>query len=550
MSTTHESMPARTPAVGEDEVRDRADALSAAIDAGGSALPADQVALARAVLAKAGERIGLGGSHTVVALAGATGSGKSSLFNALVAEPVSRIGARRPTTAKPTAAIWGSGDPGPLLDWLGVDTRHHVPSSTGSAEQLDGLVLLDLPDFDSRVPEHRREADRVLERVDVFVWVTDPQKYADALLHDEYVTTPGARRPRTLAVLNQIDRLTPADAQACADDLARLLAADGAGDIEVVLTSALEGRGVTDLADRIGVVVQQHNAAQQRLVGDLSAVASGLQRAVGSSEAAIADRDGALVAALAKAAGGPAVVDAVRRDYQREAVKAGGWPLTRWLTRLRPAPMSRLGLQEVLSDRIGRKDARRLLGRSSLPEPTPAARAAVDLAIRRLGDQASEGLPAPWAERIAEATQAHPRDLRDALDQAVLGTDLTEREPSWWRVVSALQWAGLACLVAGVLWLLVAGGVGLTGVSVAVPQWLSIPIPFWLLVIGLVLGIGIALLSRWLAGVGARRRAKRIRRRLDDAISGVADEQLVAPIRAILDEHRVVREQLAVAARA
>ena len=55
------------------------------------------------------------------------------------------------------------------------------------AGSLDGLVLLDLPDFDSREMSHRSEAERVLELVDVFVWVTDPQKYADALLHDEYV---------------------------------------------------------------------------------------------------------------------------------------------------------------------------------------------------------------------------------------------------------------------------------------------------------------------------------------------------------------------------
>ena len=37
----------------------------------------------------------------VVALAGATGSGKSSLFNALVGEEVAQAGTRRPTTSTP-----------------------------------------------------------------------------------------------------------------------------------------------------------------------------------------------------------------------------------------------------------------------------------------------------------------------------------------------------------------------------------------------------------------------------------------------------------------
>src|SRR6478672_9714594 len=38
---------------------------------------------AEAVLKRAGERLRLSGNHTVVALAGGTGSGKSTLFNAL-----------------------------------------------------------------------------------------------------------------------------------------------------------------------------------------------------------------------------------------------------------------------------------------------------------------------------------------------------------------------------------------------------------------------------------------------------------------------------------
>ena len=60
-----------------------------------------------AVVAKVEERTALVGGHTVVALAGATGSGKSSLFNALVGSPVATVGVRRPTTSTPTAAIWG-----------------------------------------------------------------------------------------------------------------------------------------------------------------------------------------------------------------------------------------------------------------------------------------------------------------------------------------------------------------------------------------------------------------------------------------------------------
>ena len=104
--------------VSREEVDGRAGALQRALTLGGAALPADDVAVARKLLARVAERSRLGGDHTVVALAGATGSGKSSLFNLLVGEPVSRIGARRPTTSRASAAIWGESVPGELLDWL------------------------------------------------------------------------------------------------------------------------------------------------------------------------------------------------------------------------------------------------------------------------------------------------------------------------------------------------------------------------------------------------------------------------------------------------
>ena len=79
--------------------------------------------------ARAGVRRGLSVAHTVVALAGATGSGKSSLFNALAGAPVAKVGVTRPTTAAAQAAVWDPEGAGPLLDWLGVPRRHVVDPS-------------------------------------------------------------------------------------------------------------------------------------------------------------------------------------------------------------------------------------------------------------------------------------------------------------------------------------------------------------------------------------------------------------------------------------
>src|SRR3712207_8726897 len=52
-----------------------------------------------------------------------------------------------------------------LLEWLQVPRRHRVAEGDG----LGGLVLLDLPDFDSVELAHRLEVDRVLELADLVV---------------------------------------------------------------------------------------------------------------------------------------------------------------------------------------------------------------------------------------------------------------------------------------------------------------------------------------------------------------------------------------------
>ena len=61
---------------------------------------------------------------------------------------------------------------------------------------LQGVVLLDLPDHDSTEVSHHLEVDRLIELADLMVWVLDPQKYADAAIHDRYLA-PAGRPTRT-----------------------------------------------------------------------------------------------------------------------------------------------------------------------------------------------------------------------------------------------------------------------------------------------------------------------------------------------------------------
>ena len=531
----------------------RADQLGEALEHGGQELDSDKVARARALVDRVRERWALKGGRTVVALAGATGSGKSSLFNALVGEPVAVIGARRPTTGRASAAVWGAEESDRLLDWLGIGTRHQVVEQDGAGVPLEGLVLVDLPDFDSREVSHRAEADRVLERADVFVWVTDPQKYADARLHEDYLAPLQDHETVMVVVLNQIDRLTGERAiQEVKDDLGRLVAADGAGDFEVIGTSARTGTGAAELRGAIGAVVASRNAAEERLVGDLRGTSRELRQDVGEDEpkmGKVIDRE--LLDALKQAAGIPVVLDAVRRDYRRQAIGRAGWPFTRWMRGLRPDPLKRLRLGDDRAGTFGvaPSDVRAVLGRSSLPAPSPAARSGVQLATRRVGEEAGEGLPGRWREAVAQG--ATPRDtaLADALDQAVMGTPLRARNPIWWPVLGALQLLLALCAVAGLLWLAVLAVLGWAQLPVEAPLWGRVPIPLLLLVGGLGLGLLLGALARVLAGVGSRRRRALVEGRLDKAVGAVAQEHVRAPVEAVLARHRQTRSQLDAAGR-
>ena len=79
---------------------------------------------ARRVVDQADRRLAMSGSATVVALAGATGSGKSSIFNALSGTTLATVGVRRPTTAHAMACSWGEESAEDLLDWLQIPRRH------------------------------------------------------------------------------------------------------------------------------------------------------------------------------------------------------------------------------------------------------------------------------------------------------------------------------------------------------------------------------------------------------------------------------------------
>ncbi|WP_111768182.1 GTPase [Nakamurella deserti] len=504
---------------------ERLAALREAVEVAEGRLGVPEVSRARTLLAKAGAREALGDA-TVVALAGATGSGKSTLFNAVSGSEVSTPGVRRPTTGVAHAAVWGDHGADRLLDWLQVPRRHRVHPAEPA---LDGLVLLDLPDHDSVRLENRLEVDRLVELVDVLVWVLDPQKYADAAVHSRYLAPLAGHAGVLVVVFNQVDRLDDAAARACLTDLRGLLDREGLAATPIMPTSARTGAGLPELRAELAARVAARRAATDRLAADARSAAAALARHCAPDAdggRARDDREG-LAAALADAAGVPAVVSAVERSVRRDGQQHTGWPVLRWTSKLRADPLSRLHLGSEAA-------------RSSLPEAGAVQTAGVDTALRRTRDAAGQGLPQAWRDELRRTAELSEERLADRLDRAVTGTDLgPDRTPVWQRAAGGLQWLLALTALAGALWLLALVGLGLLQLAdvVPLPRVEGIPLPTLLLVGGLLAGLLLALVSRPLVRAGARRRARQARQQLTDRVATVADTEVLQPLTRVRADH-------------
>jgi len=196
------------------------------------------------LLGRAGERMRLSSNHTVVALAGGTGSGKSSLFNKLAGADFSTVGVTRPVTRDAHACIWGASGSGTLVDWLGVPARYRYARASAldkGEDDLAGLVLLDLPDHDSVMSHSGDLVERLVTMADVLIWVLDPQKYADAAVHRRFLVPMAGHADVVAVVLNQVDLLDAAEVGDCVADLRRLLDQENLTEVPILVTSAVSG---------------------------------------------------------------------------------------------------------------------------------------------------------------------------------------------------------------------------------------------------------------------------------------------------------------------
>jgi energy-coupling factor transporter ATP-binding protein EcfA2 len=547
-----------------------------------------------ALLRRAGDRLRLSSSHTVVALGGGTGSGKSTLFNAMSGATFSAPGVTRPTTRHVHACVWGMQGAAPLLDWLGVQRRHRYARASvldSGESALNGLILLDLPDHDSVITESMAAVDRLSKLADMLIWVLDPQKYADAAVHNRYLIPLAGHAGVFTVVLSQIDLLTAEQVTDCENDLRRLLDAEGLDDTPLLPVSARTGAGLDDLRALLTDAVSANMASSDRISADIDSVIGGFaihaagpvapERALmngdsadaaeagqepprpalppweiseddrglqpakppwedAASDAADEDADQVrqvpvgpaweLISAFARAAGLAAVAETMAGVREARAAKFAGWPLARLVRR-------------------GRDPVRALRAAAGRAPAAHAQQSEVDNAITAFADAVGGGLPAPWSASLREAARSGSAEVPAALSVAVnqvADPGAAPKVPPWWRLITFWQWLLTVGSAAGVVWaVLIAvahGGQRSTLLS-------DVSLIPWLLVM-----VAAMLLLGWLTAAGCQNMvllaADRERERAEQAmrtqVAWVASRLVLVPTGREIGDYEQFRQQLAV----
>jgi hypothetical protein len=473
---------------------------------------------------EAGDRLGFASDVCVVALIGGTGVGKSTLLNALAETEVSPASVRRPTTGRPVA--WVPADTGGeiagLLDWLGVEeTRDHP------AESLSSVAILDLPDLDSIARDHRRRVEAILPKVDAVIWVSDPEKYRDAVLHDDFLRYWVPRLDRQLLVLNKVDRLAEDDVEPVRRDLERSLADDmvrpGAS-IRVIATAALQGNvepvreWLTEQADAKRVVVGRIAAS---VVASLEQLArdAGVDPEVpppslldqSARERAIDAATGEVLRLVDLPAAEGQAVAATRAAARPRGSGPIGWVMG-WLYRTS-------GRQARVADPSN--FLRAWDERGSLAPALDALRAAVDAPLR----------DAPRAIRPALAASTEDRRLASRLRTAVNGAigsrgSIVAPTSRVWPLLGVVQTLVTIAIVVSVVWLVLLVLARPPVDMVALPIVGRVPMPLALLGAALVAGFVVsrilAVHAGWLGRKWARSLAVDVRAGVEGAVAAEA----------------------------
>jgi len=197
---------------------------------------------------------------------GSTGSGKSTIVNAMIGAPTTRVGVVRPTTRQPILlhspadAGWFASDrilPGLSRVRGALSAPGTHSTSAGDAPAMSriselmllahervpaSLALIDAPDIDSVADENRALAAQLLAAADLWLFVTTANRYADAV--PWRLLEGAAGRDVTVGVV--LNRVPTGAAEDVLPHLESMLAARGLADapVFVIDEQPLDGLGM------------------------------------------------------------------------------------------------------------------------------------------------------------------------------------------------------------------------------------------------------------------------------------------------------------------
>lgn len=585
-----------TPAVATSPFARSVTSLKDAISYGEGRVPETVLLDAAETLERLSQRRELSTEHTVIGFFGATGSGKSTLFNAIAGQNIALSAPTRPTTSTVQAAIWEAEGSEELLDWLGIDKRVYPQTQALAAEgdategneagggaaapnavtepapglfnrirravggrgemrtRTGGLILLDMPDFDSVTTTNRDLAARMMRYVDVLVWVVDPQKYADAVIHRDFMVPLAASGAQALCVLNQADKLAPAEVPAVLASLTRLLQAEGTEAhllAAPIAVSARTGEGVDVLRDLLAQVAAAKSLSLQRTDAQLHATASQLRTYAGGEGTVLAgayalEAEQKLAKACYTSSQAEQVLQAATASYRRAAGQHTGWILTRWMSRLKADPLRRLhlGQQDETKSASKAEKSSGMLGSdsenapelvaSSLPPLSAAQKAGMANAVRQYSKQMAARVDEPWKRSMKEAALSREAELPELLERDMVRIDYgLGRTRAPWVIFNALQWIALLSALVGVGWLTLISGMAYLQIQLPpapTPEGSPVPLPTLLLLLGILLGIASAGVGRLLTAMGSRYYARKLRGRLQTGVEKAVQSCVVAPV--------------------
>jgi len=473
-------------AEGSNEVIGRLKALQRAVAAGGRFFDPFVASRAQDDLRRAQERMRLGEETTVAALVGGTGSGKSTMFNAITELNFADSGDIRPTTERAAACTFNV-DAESLLNYLEVDQDRRIEHSsilTVGKDNLDGLVLLDLPDHDSVQLAHSAQVDRLLPMVDLLVWILDPQKYADQVLHQDFLAELSGRQGAMLVVMNQIDRVPVGERDTILGDLRNLLDKDGLTRVPILAASALTGEGVEQVRARLAEAVEGPSINTRTAAAELDAIAGRLRDNLGEGEPDVA---GAPVDdindRIVRSSGIPSVVEAIGvsgESYQAPALVVPEQPANTMVHAIRDAWVA----------------------------------------------HTRQGLPEVWQDAVTAKVSTADRFRRE-LGNAIRTTPL----PTISRTPAVV---GIVVLVVLIL----------AGIGIALFAPWELPVRLGLGFAAVAVGVLAVWLGRRAIRAGARKAADAYDQTIRAAVAEVTDEHLVSGPREILEQHRITRTEL------